>query len=125
MRIGHTANFPVAYHSPRNEGTLRPSRRSRHSLVVHVDREGKETSTVDALHLQPAHDLAVSLQRAGFILHAVHDPWPHKVAEKQRCSYLTVKGASALVYKPTNEWKIPKPDGLFDKDKSITEQHVK
>ena len=68
------ARFPVAYHSPRDEGPLRPFQPSRHSFVVVVDREGEETWIVDPLHLQPAQDLAVRFQRAGFIVHAVQEP---------------------------------------------------
>ena len=59
-RTGHLPDFPVAYHSARDEGLLRPSRPGRHSFVVAVDREGEETWIVDPLHLQPAQDLAVS-----------------------------------------------------------------
>ena len=70
-RTGHMPDFPVAYHSPRDEGPLRPSRPGRHSFVVAVDREGEETWVVDPLHLQPAQDLVVGFQRAAFIVHAV------------------------------------------------------
>ena len=45
--------------------------------------------------------------------------WP----KEQSCSYLAVKAASAFMYKPTAEWKIPVPGNLFDKDKSMTKQH--
>ena len=45
------------------------------------------------------------------------------MAHKQNCSYVAVKAASAFVYKPTNDWKIPEPGDLFDKDNSMTEQH--
>ena len=59
---------------------LDPSRPSRHSHVVAVDREDEEAWIVDPLHQQPAQDLGVSFQRAGFTLHAVQAPWPEKVA---------------------------------------------
>ena len=108
-RTGHMPNYPVAYHSPRHEGALHPSRHSRHSFVVAVDREGEGTWIVDPLHLQPAQDLAVSFQQAGFTVHAGHEPWPERVAQKQSCSYLAVKAASASMYKATDEWKIPNP----------------
>ena len=78
---------------------------------------------MDPLLMQPAQDLAVSFQRAGFILHSVQQPWPQKVAQKQNCSYLAVKAASSFVYKPTNDLKIPEPGDLFDKNKSMTKQH--
>ena len=45
------------------------------------------------------------------------------MAQKQNCSYLAVKTASAFMYEPTDEWRIPEPGDLFDKDKSMTEQH--
>ena len=122
-RTGHLPNYPVAYHSPQDEGALHPSRPSRHSFVVGVDREGEETWIVDPLHSQPAQDLAVSFHRAGFTVHAVQDPWPERVAQKQNCSCMVVKAASAFTYKPTDEWKIPEPGDLFNKDKSMTEQH--
>ena len=51
---GHMPDFPVAYHNPRDEGPLRPSRPSPHSFVVAVDREGEETWIVDPLHLHGA-----------------------------------------------------------------------
>ena len=73
--------------------------------------------------IQPAQDLAVSFQRARFIVHAVHEPWPERVAQKHSCSHMAVKAASAFVYKPKDEWKIPESGYLFDKDKSMTEQH--
>ena len=38
------------------------------------------------------------------------------MAQKQNCLYVAVKAASAFVYKPTNNWKIPEPGDLFDKD---------
>ena len=44
-------------------------------------------------------------------------------AQKRNCSYLAVKTASAFIYGPTDEWRIPEPGDLFDKDKSMTEQH--
>ena len=122
-RSGHMPDFSVAYHSPRDEGRLIPSQPSRHSFVVAVDQEGEETWIVDPLLLQPAQDMAVSFQRARFIVHSTQHPWPQKVAHKQKCSYLAVKAASALVYKPRNDCKIPKPGDPFDKHKSMTEQH--
>ena len=63
---GHEARALAAckahrpYHNPCDEWPLRPSRPSRHSFVVPVDREGGETWIVDPLHLQPPQDLAVS-----------------------------------------------------------------
>ena len=45
------------------------------------------------------------------------------MAQKQNCSYLAVKTANTFMYGPTDEWRIPKPGDLFDKDKSMTEQH--
>ena len=45
------------------------------------------------------------------------------MAQRQNCSYLAVKGASSFVYKPTNDWNIPEPGDLFDKNKSKTEHH--
>ena len=122
-RSAHMPGFPVAYHSPHDEGPLLPSQPSRNSFVVAVDREGKETWIVDLLLLQPARDLATSFQGEGFIVHSVQQPWPEKVAQRQNCSYLTVKAAGSFVYKPTNDWKIPEPRDLFDKNKSMTEQH--
>ena len=122
-RAGRVPDFPQAYHSLRDEGALDPSCPSRHSYVVAVDREDAEAWIVDPLHLQPAQDPGVSFQRAGFTVHAVQAPWPEKVAQKQNCSYLAVKTASAFMYRPTDEWRIPKPGDLFDKDKSMTEQH--
>ena len=65
----------------------------------------------------------MSFQRAGFIVLAVQEPCPERVAEKQKCSYVAVKPASAFLYKPTDEWRIPEPRDLFNKDKSMTEQH--
>ena len=56
-------------------------------------------------------------------MHAVHAPWPKKLAQKQNCSYLAVKTASAFMYRPTDEWRIPEPGDLFNKDKWMTEQH--
>ena len=53
-RAGRLPDFPQAYHSPRDEGALNPSRSSRHSYVVAVDREDEEAWIVDPLHLQPA-----------------------------------------------------------------------
>ena len=44
------------------------------------------------------------------------------MAQKQKCSYLAVKTASAFMYRPTDEWKIPEPSYVFDKGKSMTEQ---
>ena len=85
--------------------------------MVTVDREGEETWIVDPLHLQPAQDLRVRFQRGGFMVHAVKEPWPEKVANKHNCSYLGVKTASAFMYRPKDEWKIPKPGDLFDKGK--------
>ena len=122
-RAGRLPDFPQAYHSPRDEGALDPSRLSRHSYVVAVDREDEEAWIVDPLHLQPAQDRGVSFQRAGFTVHAVQAPWPEKVAQKQNCSYLAAKTASAFMYGPTDEWRIPEPGDLLDKDKSMTEQH--
>ena len=122
-RAGRLPDYPQAYHSPRDEGVLDPSRRSRHSYVVDVDREDEVAWIVDPLHLQPAQDQGVSFQRAGFTVHAVQEPWRKKVAQKQKCSYLAVKTASAFMYRPTDEWKIPEPGYVFDKDKSMTEQH--
>ena len=78
---------------------------------------------MDPLHLQPAQYLAVSFQRAGFTVHARQELLPERVAQKQNCSYLAVKAASAFVYKATDEWRIPEPGDLFDKNKSMTEQH--
>ena len=112
----------MAYHGPRDEGAPHPSRPSRHSFVVDVDREGEETWIVDPLHPQPAQDLAVSFRRAGFTVHAMQEPWPERVAQKHNCSCLAVKAASAFMYKPTDEWKVPEPGELFDKAKSMTEQ---
>ena len=57
-RSGRMPNFPLAYHSPRDEGPLLPSKPIRHSFVVAVDREGEETWIVDPLLLQPAWDPA-------------------------------------------------------------------
>ena len=34
-----------------------------------------------------------------------------------------MKTASAFMYGPTDEWRIPEPSDLSDKDKSMTEQH--
>ena len=45
------------------------------------------------------------------------------MAQRQKCSYLAVKAASSFVYKATNDSKIPEPGDLFDKNKSMTEQH--
>ena len=59
-RAGRLPDYPQAYHSPRDEGALHPSRPSRNSFLVAVDREGKETCIVDPLHLQLAQDLGVS-----------------------------------------------------------------
>ena len=81
-RAGRLPDYPQAYHSPRDEGALDPSRPSRHSYVVAVDREDEEAWIVDPLHLQPAQDPGVSFQRAGFTVHAVQEPWPVKVAQK-------------------------------------------
>ena len=120
---GRLPDFPQAYHSPWDEGALDPSRPSRHSYVVAVDREDEEAWIVDPLHLRPAQVLGVSFQRAGFTVHAVQAPWPEKVAQKQNCSYVAVKTASAFMYGPTDEWRIPEPGDLFDKDKWMTEQH--
>ena len=122
-RFGHMPDFPVAYHSPRDEGPLLPSQPSRHSFVVAVDSEGEETWIVDPLLLQPAQDLASSFQGECFIVHSVQQPWPKKVAHRQNCWYLAVKAASSFVYKPTNDWNIPGPGDLFDKNKSMPEQH--
>ena len=118
-RAGRLPDFLQAYHSPRDAGALDPSRPSRRSYVVAVDQEDEEAWIVDPFHLQPAQDLGVSFQRAGFTL----APRPEKVAQKQNCSYLAVKTASAFMYGPTDEWRIPEPGDLFDKDKSMTEQH--
>ena len=115
-RAGRLPDLPQAYHSPRDEGALDPSRPSRHSYVVAVDREDEEAWIVDPLQVQPAQDLGVSF-------HAVQAPWPEKVAQKQNRSYLAVKNASAFMYGPTDEWRIPEPGELFDKDKSMPEQH--
>ena len=71
------------------------------------------------LHLQPAHDLAMSFQRAGFTVHAVQEPRLERVAQNQNCSYLAVKAASAFMYKPTDKWRITEPSDLLDKDKSM------
>ena len=113
-RTGHMPDFPVANHSPRHEGALHPSRLSRHSFAVAMDWEGQKTWILHLLHLQPAQVLALTFQRAGFILHSVQEPWLERVPLKQNCSYLAVKAASAFVYKPM--------DGdIFNKVKSITE----
>ena len=122
-RTGHMLDFPVAYNILRDERALQPSRPSGHSFVAAVDREGEERWIVDPLHLQPVQSLAVSFQRAGFIVHAVQEHWLEKMAPKQNCCYLAVRAASAFVYKPTDGWKISEPGDLFDKDKSMTEQH--
>ena len=122
-RAGRLPDYPQAYHSPRDEGALDPSRPNRHSYVVAVDREDEEAWIVDPLHLQPAHDVGVRFQQAGFTVHAVQEPLPEKVAQKRNCSYLALKTASAFMYMPTDEWKIPEPGDLFDKGKSMREQH--
>ena len=58
--VGRMPEYPQAYHSPRDEGALDPTRPSRHSYVVAVDREDEEAWIVDPLHLQSAQDLGVS-----------------------------------------------------------------
>ena len=70
-RTGHMPHFPVAYHNLRNEWPPRRSHPSCHSFVVAVHREGEEELLGEALLVQPLHDLVVSFQRAGFIVHAV------------------------------------------------------
>ena len=54
------------------------------------------------------------------MVHSVQQPWPQKVAQ-HNCSYLAVKAASSFMYTPTNNWKVPEPGDLFEKNKSMTE----
>ena len=61
-RAGRLLDYPQAYHSPRDEGALDPSRPNRHSYVVAVDREDEQTWIPDLLHLHPAQDLALSFR---------------------------------------------------------------
>ena len=121
-RTGHMPDFPVAYHSRRDEGPPHPSHPSRHSFVVTTDRDGEETCIVDPLLLQPAQDLDVTFRREGFIAHSVEKAWTEKVARKQNCSYLAVKAAGSFMYSLTDDWKVPEPGHLFDKNRSMTEQ---
>ena len=73
--------------------------------------------------LQPAQDFAVSSRREGFIVHSAEKAWTQKVAQRQYCSYLAVKAANSFMYSPANDWKIPEPGNLVDKNKSMTGQH--
>ena len=63
------------------------------------------------------------LLREGFIVHSVGTAWTQKVAQSQICAYLAVKVASSFMYSPPDDWKIPQPGDLLDKNKSMTEKH--
>ena len=78
---------------------------------------------VHPLLLQPAWDLALNFQRPGFVVHSVEKAWAQKVAQRHNCVYLAVKATSLFMYSPTDDTKIPEPGDLFDKNKSMTEQH--
>ena len=45
------------------------------------------------------------------------------MAPRQNCVYLAVKAATSFMYSPPDHWKIPEPGDLFDKNRSMTEQH--
>ena len=120
---GQLPDYPQAYHSPRDEGALDPSRPSRHSYVVAVEREDEETwnsgSAAPAVGAGPRSELPArrihGACRGGAL---AGEGGPE--AELLLCGG---ESRHAFMYRPTDEWKIPEPGDLIDKGKSMMEQH--